>query len=104
MAPAAADEALAVADAELAARGLLESVERVITVSESSKRDIIDVYDVEPERISVIYNGIDEVFFEDPSELPDVRAEDDRPYILSVCAQIPKKNVSAIVRACSHSG
>jgi glycosyltransferase involved in cell wall biosynthesis len=84
--------------ARLKYKHLLESVERVVTVSESSKRDIIDVYEVAPERIAVIYNGIDEVFFSDPAELPAV-ADDDRPYLLSVCATIPKKNVSAVVRA-----
>jgi glycosyltransferase involved in cell wall biosynthesis len=84
--------------ARLKYKHLLESVERVITVSESSKRDIIDVYEVEPERISVIYNGIDEVFFSDASDLPVVDSGD-RPYVLSVCATIPKKNVSGIIRA-----
>jgi glycosyltransferase involved in cell wall biosynthesis len=84
--------------AQLKYKHLLESAERIITVSESSKRDIIDVYEVAPERISVIYNGIDEVFFSDAADLPDV-CDDDRPYLLSVCATIPKKNVSAIVRA-----
>jgi glycosyltransferase involved in cell wall biosynthesis len=82
--------------ARLKYKHLLESVERVVTVSESSKRDIIDVYEVAPDRISVIYNGIDEIFFADPSDLPP--PDDDRPYLLSVCATIPKKNVSAIVR------
>lgn len=83
--------------ARLKYRHLLESVERVITVSESSKRDIVDVYEVDPSRIEVIYNGIDEIFHSDPKELPDVETGD-RPYILSVCATIPKKNVSAILR------
>lgn len=83
--------------ARLKYKHLLESVERVITVSESSKRDIVDVYEVEPERIAVIYNGIDEVFFSPPTDLPAVDTGD-QPYILSVCAAIPKKNVSAIIR------
>ncbi|HQR40046.1 MAG TPA: glycosyltransferase family 1 protein [Blastocatellia bacterium] len=83
--------------AQLKYKHLLETVERVITVSESSRRDIIDVYEIAPERISVIYNGIDEIFSSDPSDLP-VLDVGDRPYILSVCATIPKKNVSAIVR------
>jgi glycosyltransferase involved in cell wall biosynthesis len=84
--------------ARLKYRHLLESVDRVITVSESSKRDIVDVYEVAPDRIDVIYNGIDEIFHEADSELPAIE-ETDRPFILSVCATIPKKNVSAIVRA-----
>ena len=84
--------------ARLKYKHLLESVEKVITVSESSKRDIVDVYEVEPDRIAVIYNGIDEIFHADESELPALEG-DGRPYILSVCATIPKKNVSAILQA-----
>ena len=83
--------------AQLKYKHLLESVERVITVSESSKRDIVDVYEIAPERISVIYNGIDEVFSSEAEELPAVDTGE-RPFILSVCATIPKKNVSSIVR------
>lgn len=83
--------------AQLKYRHLLESVDRIVTVSESSKRDIVDVYEIAPERISVIYNGIDEVFSSEAEELPAVDTGE-RPFILSVCATIPKKNVSSIVR------
>ena len=62
----------------------------------SSKRDIVDVYEV-ADRISVIYNGIDEIFSERLQDLPEIHTGE-RPFILSVCATIPKKNVSAIVR------
>jgi glycosyltransferase involved in cell wall biosynthesis len=76
---------------------LLETAARVITVSESSKRDIIDVYEVEPDRITVIYNGIDEAFTTEPRG-PARFAIGERPFILSVGATIPKKNVSAVLR------
>jgi glycosyltransferase involved in cell wall biosynthesis len=74
---------------------LLETADRIITVSESSKRDIISVYDVAPERITVVYNGIDEAFAPggDAGGAPQ-----GRPYIISVGATIPKKNISAVVR------
>lgn len=74
---------------------LLESADRIVTVSESSKRDIISVYEVAPERITVVYNGIDEVF--KPGDRSIAR-EQERPFLLSVGATIPKKNVSSIVR------
>jgi glycosyltransferase involved in cell wall biosynthesis len=35
---------------------------RILTVSETSKRDILRFFDVPPEKITVIYNGIDERF------------------------------------------
>jgi glycosyltransferase involved in cell wall biosynthesis len=83
--------------AQVKYRHLLESVDRVVTVSESSKRDIVDVYGLPAEKITVIYNGIDEVFHSALEELPEIDVGD-RPFILSVCATIPKKNVSAIIR------
>src|SRR5918994_6650438 len=41
---------------------------RILTVSESSKRDILRFFDVPPEKITVIYNAIDERFRQQPSE------------------------------------
>ena len=41
---------------------------RILTVSEASKRDILRFFDVPPEKISVIYNGIDERFRVEPAE------------------------------------
>lgn len=83
--------------AQVRYKHLLESVDHVITVSESSRRDIMEVYEVPADRISVIYNGIDETFFDETAELPEIETGD-RPFILSVCAMLPKKNVSGIVR------
>ena len=41
---------------------------RVLTVSESSKRDILRFVDVPPEKIDVIYNAYDERFGIEPRE------------------------------------
>jgi glycosyltransferase involved in cell wall biosynthesis len=79
-------------------RQLLESADRVITVSESSKRDIVDVYDVAADRITVVYNGIDEVYTSG-EPLPYPSFPDDRPFLLSVGVTHPKKNISAVLRA-----
>jgi glycosyltransferase involved in cell wall biosynthesis len=76
---------------------LLETADRIITVSESSKRDIISVYDVAPERITVVYNGIDEAFAPTAGDVSG-GVPRGRPYIISVGATIPKKNISAVVR------
>jgi glycosyltransferase involved in cell wall biosynthesis len=42
--------------------------DRIITVSEASKRDILDYFRVPPEKIDVIYNGIDERFGQSPPD------------------------------------
>lgn len=68
----------------------------LVTVSEFSKREIVDQFDVEPADVSVVYNGLDEVYHEDspgrPVDVPD-------RYVLYVGAMNPRKNVDGLVRA-----
>jgi glycosyltransferase involved in cell wall biosynthesis len=70
--------------------------DRIVTVSEFSKREIVGALSVDPAKVSVVHNGIDERFFDDrpgePIEVPD-------EYILYVGALNPRKNVSGLVRA-----
>src|SRR3954467_12257116 len=49
---------------------------RVLTVSESSKRDILRFVDTEPDKIDVIYNAYDERFAIDPAEEDVVRVRE----------------------------
>jgi glycosyltransferase involved in cell wall biosynthesis len=52
------------AKARIAARSLFKKADLIITTSKNSKKDLADLFKIEPEKISVIYNGIDERFFE----------------------------------------
>ena len=49
---------------------------RVLTVSESSKRDILRFVDVPPDKIDVIYNSYDERFGVEPKEEEVVRVRE----------------------------
>src|SRR5947209_7922426 len=49
---------------------------RVLTVSESSKRDILRFVDTEPDKIDVIYNAYDERFGVEPREEEVVRVRE----------------------------
>ncbi|MBI2222066.1 MAG: glycosyltransferase family 4 protein [Acidobacteria bacterium] len=42
--------------------------ERIITVSETSKRDILQYFRIPPDKIEVIYNGIDDRFWTRPTD------------------------------------
>jgi glycosyltransferase involved in cell wall biosynthesis len=68
----------------------------VVTVSEFSKREIVSHLGIGPDKIRVVYNGVDEYFFEpgdgDPFDLPD-------SYVLYVGAINPRKNVERLVEA-----
>jgi glycosyltransferase involved in cell wall biosynthesis len=81
----------------------LERAARIIAVSEATKRDLIELYGVEAERVAVIPHGVDgEVFH------PSTREEVDRirrryaidgPYLLSLGGLEPRKNLPNLVRA-----
>lgn len=78
----------------------LAAFDRVITVSHSARREVVEYYGVPEERVRVVYNGVGEAFH--PSAVdPDVyeRYGIRRPYVLTVSTIKPKKNVIASVRA-----
>ena len=76
---------------------------RVLTVSERTKRDLVERYAVLPERIVVTPNGVDPAFH--PSSSPD-RADTVSlgRYALSVGAIQERKNQVAALRAAREAG
>jgi glycosyltransferase involved in cell wall biosynthesis len=75
---------------------------RIATVSEFSKRDIINQYRVSPEKIDVVYNGANERYIPLPeSEKFLVRAKytGGWPYFVFVGALHPRKNLANLFRA-----
>jgi len=76
---------------------------RILTVSEASKRDILDYFNVPPEKIHVIYNGIDERFSESPPEDDVARVREryqlDHPFILYAGNIKPHKNIERTIEA-----
>lgn len=82
----------------------LRSAAAVLTVSEASKREIVDYYNVQPDKITVALPGADPVFrpLRDEGRLADVRAQyaaGDR-YILFVGDPLQgRKNVKTLVEA-----
>ena len=79
-------------------RALLPALARraalVITVSEWSRHELVDVLRADPERIAVVPNGVDERFH--PGATPPRR---DRPYVLAVGTRIARKNHAALEAA-----
>lgn len=72
----------------------------VLAVSESTKRDIVDVYGVHPNKVRVIYPGVYSSleFAEiDNNVLKKFNLESE--YILSVCTVEPRKNLRNIIKA-----
>jgi glycosyltransferase involved in cell wall biosynthesis len=93
------------AQLRLTVRRTARRAAQIITISEHSKRDIVETYRVAPERVSVTYLAAPSHFrfVEDERELRRVRQlygiEGD--YILAVGSVQPRKNLARLVRAYS---
>lgn len=77
-------------------------VEHVVTVSESSKRDIMHYLNIPSERLSVVGNGVAHDFFSAPAGSAALaeRYPVDRPYLLYVGAlEHPNKNLVRLLEA-----
>jgi glycosyltransferase involved in cell wall biosynthesis len=76
---------------------------RVLTVSESSKRDILRLVDTQPDKIDVIYNAYDERFAIDPAEEDVVRVRDrfqlQDEFVLYAGNVKPHKNLERLIDA-----
>ncbi len=77
----------------------------IITVSEYSKRDLIKIYGVPAEKISVVYNGYDRsVFNVTPVDAEELRALCERlgihrPYVFHHSVIQPRKNLVRLIQA-----
>ncbi len=84
-------------------RRALQRAECILTVSDSSKRDLVRYFNLDPNKIVVAYNGVDDRFKPDPSGLSKkivselISTEDS--FILSVVNDKPHKNYSALIMA-----
>jgi glycosyltransferase involved in cell wall biosynthesis len=67
---------------------------RVITVSEFSRGELVELLGLEPDRVAVVPNGVDERF--QPGA-----ARPERPYALVVGTRIARKNLAALETAAS---
>jgi glycosyltransferase involved in cell wall biosynthesis len=75
----------------------------IMTVSESSKRDLLRFFDIDPEKISVIYNAYDERFGVEPREEDVVRVREryqlHDEFVLYAGNVKPHKNLERLIDA-----
>lgn len=74
----------------------------VLTVSEYSRRDIIERYGIAPENVIVSYNGVSPAFQVLPAEevaAATARFDFRQPFILGVGNLQPRKNLERLIRA-----
>ena len=77
--------------------------DRILTVSEASKRDILRFFHVPQEKVQVVYNAIDERFLTPPDEATTDRVRQryqlDHPFVLYVGNIKPHKNIERLIDA-----
>jgi glycosyltransferase involved in cell wall biosynthesis len=81
---------------------LVRKVRTIITVSNFSKERIVRLIGIEPERVAVIYNGVDQRFRPaDPQAVSQMKRDFQLncPYILFVGSLEPRKNLSILLEA-----
>jgi glycosyltransferase involved in cell wall biosynthesis len=80
--------------------------DRILTVSAASKRDILRLFDVPPEKVVVVYNAIDEHFSAEPSPEHVSRVREryqlDHQFVLYVGNIKPHKNLVRLIEAFSR--
>lgn len=81
----------------------LRRADAIIAVSEWTKRDAIRLYNIAPEKITVVYEGVNPALqrVDDSTRLAEIRARTakNQPYLLCVSTIEPRKNIPALVEA-----
>lgn len=75
---------------------------KIATVSEFSKSDIVKKYSIDPQKISVVYNGINESFVpisELEKEVVRAAFSNGKPYFVFVGSLHPRKNLCNLLKA-----
>ena len=77
--------------------------DRIIAISEQSKRDAIEFFHADPAKVEVVYQGCNNIFRQkvSPEQKENIKKKYNLPtdYLLFVGAVEPRKNISAIIQA-----
>lgn len=75
--------------------------EKILTVSEFSKKEIERLLGVPPHKISVVYNAVSDSFLQKEAEVGTTDLS--QPYILAVFSLDPRKNIDVLIQAYKES-
>ena len=79
---------------------LVARARRIVTVSEFSRRELVDLLGADPAMVTVVPGGVDERFTPDADAGAARRAYGlGRPYVLCVASRTARKNLAALVPA-----
>ena len=85
---------------------LARRADRIIAVSQSTKDDLVRIYGVDAKKVQVVYEGVDDIYFEQPSDKfqRDVltKFKVDSDFIYYVGSIEPRKNLPMVIRGLSY--
>lgn len=85
---------------------VLRDADLVLTVSEWSRKDILQRHPIDPQKVRISLNGVHPDFLVDApagsAETMRARWADGRPYVFSVGAPLRRKNTARLVEAWGH--
>ncbi len=82
----------------------LKNADDIISISNATKNDIVDIYKIQEEKIKVVYNGTSinseyNLQKKDEKEIKEKLSINDSPYILFLGTIEPRKNVETLISA-----
>ncbi len=79
-----------------------QNADKILAVSEFTKQDLIKKYNINPQKIRTVYNGVSEIFKEERrrnKEIIQKKYSDSKPYFLYVGSIHPRKNLERLLKA-----
>lgn len=88
------------------ARKACHNADRIIAISECTKRDIVHYYGIDPVKIEVAYQGCNEIFHAEvtPAQIDKVRAKYDLPHNFMVCVGTVEERKNALLAVKALAG
>jgi len=87
----------------IGAKKLCQQADTIIAISENTKNDVAKIYQINPEKIKVIYQGINEMFLQEVSEVrkEEIKNKYNLPddYIFYLGNLEPRKNIESLILA-----
>lgn len=91
---------------DIKARYACRKADRIVAVSECTKKDIVEIYGIEPDKIDVVYQGCFSIFKQKVGEniKQQVKEKHNLPskFLLSIGSIEDRKNILLIVKALKH--
>lgn len=76
---------------------LHKSFSKFIAISEKTKKDLIEQYGINPDKIEVVYHGVDKKIFRPTKK--KVSPLKNKKYILYLGSEVPRKNIENLLKA-----